>query len=96
MNIDRLVETIGIRRFSEMVLRKKMQRNESVIYSIEGRVEKFSPEDILWLYENFNRTLEDWGIEHLKKLAEKWLEQYYTNGKHFPASMILRLYGIHA
>ena len=79
-----------------MVLRKKMQRNESVIYSIEGRVEIFSPEDILWLYENFNRTLEDWEIEHLKKLAEKWLEQYYTNGKHFPASMILRLYGIHA
>ena len=36
------------------------------------------------------------GIEHLKKLAEKWLEQYYTNCKHFPASMILRLYGIHA
>ena len=36
------------------------------------------------------------GIEHLKKLAEKGLEQYYTNGKNFPASMILRLYGIHA
>jgi hypothetical protein len=36
------------------------------------------------------------GIEHLKKLAEKWFEQYYTIGKHFPASMILRLYGIHA
>lgn len=23
-------------------------------------------------------------------------EQYYSNGKHFPVSMILRLYGIHA
>lgn len=23
-------------------------------------------------------------------------EQYYSNGKHFPASMNLRLYGIHS
>lgn len=95
MNINRLVETIGIRRFSETVLRDKLKRNESVIYSIEGRVEIFSPADILWLYDNFNRTLEDWEIEHLRSLAEKGEEQYYYNGKHFPASMVLRLYGIH-
>ena len=35
-------------------------------------------------------------IEHLRGLAAEGLEQYYSNGKHFPASMILRLYGIHA
>lgn len=28
--------------------------------------------------------------------AAEGQEQYYSNGKHFPASMILRLYGIHA
>ena len=96
MNIDKLVDTIGIRRFSENVLRDKLKRNESVIYSIESRVEKFSPEDILWLYENFNRTLEDWEIEHLRGLAAKEKEQYYPNGFDFPASMVLKLYGIHA
>lgn len=28
--------------------------------------------------------------------AAEGLEQYDSNGKHFPASMVLRLYGIHA
>ena len=94
LNVDRLVETIGIRKFSETVLLDKLQRNESVIYSIDGKVEEFSPEDILWLYENFHRELEDWEIVHLTDLARKGEEQRYTNGKHFPASMILKLYGI--
>ena len=52
VDIDRLVNTIGIRRFSETVLQDKLRRNESVIYSIEGKVVKFSPDDILWLYDN--------------------------------------------
>ena len=95
MNIDRLVDTIGIRRFSETVLREKMDRNESVIYSINGRVERFDPDDILWLYESFHRSLEEWEIIHLRELAQKGLEQPYPNGKRFPASMVLRLYGIH-
>ena len=94
MNIDRLVDAIGIRRFSETVLQDKLNRNESVIYSIEGRVVKFSPEDVLWLYNNLRRSLEDWEIEHLKRLANEGLEQTYYNGMHFPASMVLRLYGI--
>jgi predicted ABC-type ATPase len=93
VNIDRLVDTIGIRHFSETVLRDKLNRNESVIYSIDGKVETFSPEDILWLYENFNRNLDNWEIEHLRVLAAKGEEQYYSNGKHFPASMVLKLYG---
>jgi len=93
MNINELVETVGIREFSKTVLLDKLQRNESVIYSIEGRVEKFSPEDILWLYNNLQRDLEDWEITHLRKLAQNGLEQHYYNGKHFPASMVLRLYG---
>ena len=94
VDIDRLVNTIGIRRFSETVLQDKLRRNESVIYSIEGKVVKFSPDDILWLYDNLNRTLEDWEITHLRNLAQKGLEQTYYNGMHFPASMVLRLYGI--
>lgn len=94
VNIDRLVNTIGIRRFSETVLLDKLRRNESVIYSIEGKVVKFSPNDILWLYENLNRSLNDWEIKHLKRLARKGLEQAYSNGMQFPASMVLRLYGI--
>ena len=94
VDIDRLVNTIGIRRFSETVLQDKLRRNESVIYSIEGKVVKFSPDDILWLYENLNRKLDDWEITHLKDLAQKGLEQTYYNGMHFPASMVLRLYGI--
>ena len=94
VDIDRLVNTIGIRRFSETVLQDKLRRNESVIYSIEGKVVKFNPDDILWLYENLNRTLDDWEITHLRNLAQKGLEQTYYNGMHFPASMVLRLYGI--
>ena len=94
VDIDRLVDTIGIRRFSETVLQDKLRHHESVIYSIEGKVVKFSPNDILWLYENLNRTLDDWEITHLKKLAQNGLEQTYYNGMHFPASMVLRLYGI--
>ena len=94
VNIDRLVDVVGIRRFSETVLLDKLKRNESVIYSIEGRVVKFSPEDILWLYNNLRRSLDDWEIEHLKRLAHEGLDQSYYNGKHFPASMVLRLFGI--
>jgi len=94
VDVSELVKTIGIRKFSETVLLDKLKRNESVIYSIEGRVEKFSPEDILWLYSNLQRELEDWEIEHLKGLAKNGLEQQYHNGKHFPASMVLKLYGI--
>ena len=86
VNIDRLVDIIGIRRFSETVLLDKLKRNESVIYSIEGRVVKFSPEYVLWLYNNLRRSLDDWEIEHLKRLAHEGLEQSYYNGKHFPAS----------
>lgn len=93
MNINTLVETVGIREFSRTVLLDKLQRNESVIYSIEGRVEKFNPEDILWLYNNLQRDLEDWEITHLRRLAQNGEEQYYYNGKHFPASMVLKLYG---
>ncbi len=94
LNVDRLVDTIGIRRFSETVLKDKLKRHESVIYSIEGKVVKFDPDDILWLYNNLNRTLDDWEITHLKNLASQGLEQEYLNGMHFPASLILRLYGI--
>ncbi|MBQ7690606.1 MAG: hypothetical protein IJT30_05345 [Muribaculaceae bacterium] len=94
MNIDRLGETIGRREFSKKVLLDKLQRQESVVYSIEGRVEEFTPSDILWLYINLQRDLEDWEIEHLRRLANKNKEQHYLNGKHFPASMVLRLYGI--
>lgn len=93
VNINSLVKTVGIRDFSEKVLLDKLQRNESVIYSIEGRVEKFNPDDILWLYNNLQRDLEDWEVEHLRNLAKNGLEQHYYNGKHFPASMVLRLYG---
>ena len=92
VSIDRLVEK-GIRQFAETVLKDKLKRNESVVYSIEGRVETFNPEDILWLYENFTRQLEEWEIIHLKELASRGEEQYYTNDKHFPASMVLRLFG---
>lgn len=98
VNVDRIVETIGIKKFSETVLRDKVERNESVVYSIEGRVEEFTPEDILWLYEQFQRELEDREIEHLKQLAKNGEEQYYyfsDDIKHFPASMILRLYSIY-
>lgn len=94
MNVNRLVDTIGIRHFSETVLKDKLKRHESVIYSIEGTVAKFDPDDILWLYNNLNRTLDDWEITHLKNLASQGLEQEYLNGMHFPASLILRLYGI--
>lgn len=94
VSIDRLIESIGIREFSQTVLQDKLRRNESVIYSIEGRVVIFDPDDILWLYENLNRTLDDWEIEHLKNLAQQGLEQSYFNGMHFPASMVLKLYGI--
>ena len=93
VNIDRLAE-FGIRKFADTVLRDKLTRNESVIYAFEGRVEEFNPEDILWLYENMHRNLEDWEINHLRMLARQGLEQHYFNGKHFPASMILRLYGL--
>ena len=93
VNIDRLAE-FGIRKFADTVLRDKLTRNESVIYAFEGRVEEFNPEDILWLYENMHRNLEDWEINHLRELASRGLEQHYFNGKHFPASMILRLYGL--
>ena len=96
VNIAELVRNIGRRRFSETVLHDKIQRHESVVYSIEGRVEVFSPEDVLWLYSNLMSDLEGWEIVHLKRLAELGLEQRYTNGKHFPASMILKLYGINS
>ena len=96
VNISELVRNIGRRKFSETVLHDKIQRHESVVYSIEGRVEVFSPEDVLWLYSNLLTDLEEWEITHLKKLAEEGLEQWYYNGKHFPASMILKLYGINS
>ena len=92
VNIDRLAE-FGIRQFAETVLRDKLERNESVIYAFEGRVEEFKPEDVLWLYENLRRVLKDWEINILRDLAKHGLEMRYPNGKHFPASMILRLYG---
>lgn len=96
VNVDRIVETIGIRKFSETVLLDKLKRKESVVYSIEGRVVKFTPDQILWLYENLQRDLDVWEIEHLKQKAKRGEEQYYFySDKHFPASMILRLYGIH-
>lgn len=93
INIDRLAE-FGIKEFAETVLKDKLMRNESVVYAFEGRVEEFNPEDVLWLYENLQRNLEDWEVEHLRELSNLGLEQHYLNGKHFPASMILRLYGL--
>ena len=92
VNIERLVES-GRRDFAETVLRDKLERNESVVYSIEGQVVEFSPEDVLWLYANLQRELEDWEIPILRDLASRGLEMRYYNGKHFPASMILKLYG---
>ena len=92
VNIERLVES-GRRDFAETVLRDKLDRNESVIYSIEGQVVEFSPEDVLWLYANLQRELEDWEIPILRDLASRGLEMRYYNGKYFPASMILKLYG---
>ena len=92
VNIDQLVET-GIKHFAETVLRDKLERKESVIYSIDGRVVEFSPQDVLWLYENLRRPLEEWEINHLMNLARQGLEQHYSNEKHFPAAMVLRLYG---
>jgi hypothetical protein len=95
VSINKLVDTVGIRHFAETVLRDKLERKESVVYSIEGRVETFNPDDILWLYNNLQRNLEDWEIRHLRELASKGLEQHYANGKHFPASMVLRLYSVY-
>ena len=94
VDIDRLVNQIGIRKFSETVLRDKMERGESVVYSINGKIETFSSSDILWLYDSFHRDLEDWEIKLLKELADRGEDIYYANGKHFPAEMILKLYGI--
>lgn len=95
VNIDRLKD-FGIRKFADTVLRDKLIRNESVVFAFEGRVEEFNPEDILWLYENMQRELEDWEIDYLRDMARQGLEMHYLNGKHFPASMILRLYGLSA
>jgi hypothetical protein len=64
--------------------------------AFEGRVEEFNPEDILWIYENMQRELEDWEIDYLRDMARQGLEMHYLNGKHFPASMVLRLYGLSA
>lgn len=92
VNIDQLAK-FGIRQFAETVLRDKLERNESVIYAIEGRVVEFKPEHILWLYENLSRELGNWEITILRNLADHGSEMRYPNGMHFPASMILRLYG---
>lgn len=94
VDIDTFINQIGIREFSETVLRDKMQRGESVVYSINGRIEKFSSSDVLWLYENFQRDLEDWEINFLRECADVGEDVYYPNGKHFPAEMVLKLYGV--
>ena len=94
ININKLIDNIGIMKFAQTVLLEKFKNNENVVYSIEGKVVEFNPMDILWLILNFHRSLEDWEIIHLRKLAAQGKEQYYTNGMHFPASMVLRLYGV--
>lgn len=92
VNIDRLVES-GIRNFAETVLRDKLERNESVIYSIEGQVVEFSPEDVLWLYDNLKRELDYYEVVYLRDLASRGESHDYGGGLVFPASMVLRLYG---
>lgn len=92
VNIDRLVES-GRRNFAETVLRDKLDRNESVIYSIEGQVVEFSPQDVLWLYGHLQRELGNGEISILRDMASQGFEMRYYNGMHFPASMIHRLYG---
>ncbi len=93
IRIDSFVNLMGIRKFSETVLREKMQRGESVVYSVEGRIVEFSPEDVLWLYGSFQRDLKDWEIDYLRDLVEEGEDVDYGNGLIFPASMVLKLYG---
>ena len=92
VNIERLVES-GRRNFAETVLRDKLERNESVVYSIEGQVVEFTTQDVLWLYENLQRELSIREIELLEEKARLDKDQEYINGMHFPAKMVLKLYG---
>jgi predicted ABC-type ATPase len=94
IDIEKLVNQIGILEFSESVLKDKMRRGESVVYSINGKIETFSSSDILWLYNNFHRDLDNWEIRFLKEQADLERDVYYPNGKHFPAKMVLKLWGI--
>lgn len=85
----------GLNQFVQSFLKEKAQNNESLVYSIEGKIIELDASDVLWIYEKLSNGPEEWEIQLLNDLASKGEDIRYNfasgNTLSLPASVVLEL-----
>lgn len=85
----------GLNQFVQSFLKEKAQNNESLVYSIDGKIIELEASDVLWIYEKLSNGPEDWEIKLLNDLASKGEDIRYNfasgNTLALPASAVLEL-----